>query len=940
MRNKILLFLTAAIVLVGCKSTSDDNNFELWYNQPATIWEEALPIGNGNIGAMIFGNPQCEHLQFNEETLWDSGPRDYNKKEAWRNLDKIRTLLFEGKQREAERFSMETFMGRVSYEETFERDRKLWADSIVNLNFVKEAIQMEFDDSQWPTMSINYKSVWEENGLPDLNGSVLFRRNITIPATWTDKEVTFQMGHIKDEDYTYINGKLIGYTYNPNGNRVYRIPANTFKTGENTIAVLINNYVSTGGFNGVRRDPQKMNLQAEVKNSEIVIVDGDWKYKVIDDYPPYYPQFQANYQPFGDLKIEFEGHDNYSNYRRNINLNDALANVSYKVGNVTYYREMLASNPDNLIAIKLWADKKGSINFATSFSSPHKNYITRKSGENSIAIDVKVDNGEMRGTAVIVVENSGGDILVNDDNIKIINADEATIKLIAATNYVSYKEISANEKEIAENRIKEINKLSYSQIKETHLEDYKKYFDRFTINLGDKSKRNIPTDQRIINYEKEVDNDLAALYVQYARYLMLSSGREGTKPANLQGIWNDKLFPPWGSKYTSNINIEMNYWPVEPLNIAECHYSLFDMIDEIAINGAITAKEYYNANGWLSHHNTDQWRGTAPINNSNHGIWVTGGAWLSIHLWEHFLYSRDIVFLKNRAYPLMKGAAEFFVDFLIEDPKTGYLISTPSNSPETGGLVAGPTMDHQIIRELYKNVIEASEILNIDSDFANILKEQYSRIAPNQIGKHGQLQEWMEDKDDPNNKHRHVSHLWGMHPGKDINWIDSPDIMDAARQSLIFRGDDGTGWSLAWKINFWARFLDGEHAHDLFKLLFSNALDPERTGGGSYPNLFDSHPPFQIDGNFGGAAGVIEMIMQSHMGVIDLLPAIPQAWKDGSISGLRARGGFEIDMDWKNSKPQYVKVLSNAGELLKIKHNDTIIEIETKKGEEYIFNNW
>lgn len=936
MQKTSLVSLFLLISLLGCKNNESNNKFELWYNSPATIWEEALPIGNGSLGAMIFGTPECEHLQFNEETLWDSYPRDYNKKDAWKNLDKIRTLLFEGKQREAEKLSMETFMGRVSYEESFEKDRKIWADSIVNLEIVKQAIKEDFNDSQWATMSINYKSVWEEKGHPNLNGSVLFRRKITIPENWENREVTFQMGHIKDEDYTYINGKLIGYTYEPNGNRVYKIPANTFNTGENTIAVLINNYVSTGGFNGVRKEPQKMNLQAKMQHSDTVIVDGDWKYKIIDDYPPYYPQFQASYQPFGDLKIEFEGHENYSNYRRNIDLNNALANVSYKIGNTTFHREMLASNPDNLIAIKISADKKNAVSFKTTFSSAHRNYVVRKIGVNAIALDVKVDNGEMRGTSAIIIENIGGEIVVENDYIKINNADEAIIKLVAATNYVNHKDISANEKAIIEAKISKASSIDYSSIKERHLQDYKQYYDRFDIDLGGKEKRNIPTNERIINYEKEVDNDLAALYVQYARYLMLSSGRDGSKPANLQGIWNDKLFPPWGSKYTTNINVEMNYWPVEPLNIAECHSSLFDMIEEVAENGKITAKEYYNANGWVLHHNTDQWRGTSPINSSNHGIWVTGGAWLSTHLWEHFLYSRDTTFLRERAYPLMKGATEFFIDFLVKDPKTGYLISTPSNSPENGGLVAGPTMDHQIIRELYKDVIEATEVLNIDNDFTVILKKQYSQIAPNQIGKYGQLQEWMEDKDNTDNKHRHVSHLWGMHPGKDINWRDSPEMMEAARQSLIYRGDDGTGWSLAWKINFWARFLDGEHAHNLFKLLFSNALDPERTGGGSYPNLFDAHPPFQIDGNFGGAAGAIEMIMQSHMGIIDLLPAIPQAWRDGKISGLRARGGFEIDMNWKNSKTEYVKVTSKAGGKLRIKHKEKIIEIDTDKGGEYV----
>jgi alpha-L-fucosidase 2 len=395
--------------------------------------------------------------------------------------------------------------------------------------------------------------------------------------------------------------------------------------------------------------------------------------------------------------------------------------------------------------------------------------------------------------------------------------------------------------------------------------------------------------------------------------------------------------PPWGSKYTTNINTEMNLWGAEMLNLPECHEPLFRLTEEVATEGRKTAKAHYNASGWVLHHNTDLWRGTAPINASNHGIWVTGGAWLCHHLWEHYLYSQDREFLKTTAWPLIRESARFFVDFLTEDPKSGYLISTPSNSPETGGLVAGPTMDHAIIRSLFKIVVQCSEILDTDAEFAAMARQKLEKLAPYRIGKHGQLQEWLEDKDDINNKHRHVSHLWTIHPGSEITFDHTPELMKAARQSLIYRGDAGTGWSLAWKINFWARFQDGPHAFKMVNMLLAPANDPTReTSGGSYPNLFDAHPPFQIDGNFGGGAGIMEMLMQSHQGYIHLLPALPEEWKNGRIRGLRARGGFEIDFAWENGKVTSLKATSLAGQPLRLLVNGNRVDRELKKGEAFI----
>ncbi len=473
-----------------------------------------------------------------------------------------------------------------------------------------------------------------------------------------------------------------------------------------------------------------------------------------------------------------------------------------------------------------------------------------------------------------------------------------------------------------------------------HLSDYQKLYNRFAIVLPNSAASARPTDERLSQFKKNPDDPaLLALYVQFARYLLISSSRPGSHPANLQGKWNHKLNPSWDSKYTVNINTEMNYWPVEMTNLSECHEPLFRMVKDVSETGAEVAKEHYGAKGWVVHHNTDVWRGAAPINASNHGIWVTGGAWLSLHLWEHYRFTQDKAFLQNTAYPLMKGAAEFFLDFLVKDPKTGQLVSSPSNSPENGGLVAGPTMDHQIIRALFKACIETAGILNTDDAFAKKLSETSKQIAPNHIGRHGQLQEWMTDIDDTTSHHRHVSHLWGVYPGEEITPSATPGLLKAAMKSLNYRGDDGTGWSLAWKINYWARFLDGEHAYTMIRKLFNPVYDAgqKMSGGGSYPNLFDAHPPFQIDGNFGGAAGILEILVQSHLGEITILPALPKALPDGRVSGLCTRGGFEMDMEWKKGRLTGLTVRSKAGNACKLRYGGKTVSIPTSKGKSYHF---
>jgi alpha-L-fucosidase 2 len=547
--------------------------------------------------------------------------------------------------------------------------------------------------------------------------------------------------------------------------------------------------------------------------------------------------------------------------------------------------------------------------------------------------------------ARLKVTHDGGTLIQQDKLINVSHANSATFKLVAATSFVNYKDISANPSDRCEKYLNKLNGKSYQDLKNRHIEDHRKFFSRVSLDLGESAISYRPTDERLYSFKQDKDPSLVSLLFQYGRYLLISSSRLGTQPANLQGIWNHHLSPPWDSKYTININTEMNYWPAEITNLSELTDPLIGMVEDLAITGQNVAKEHYNLKGWVAHHNTDLWRGAAPINNANHGIWVTGGAWLSQHLWWHYQFTGDEDYLKNRAYPVLKEASRFFADYLVPDTDNSeWLVSGPSNSPEIGGLVMAPTMDHQIIRNLFDNTIEASEILNTDPEFREILKEKRSRIAPNQIGQYGQLQEWLIDKDDPKNQHRHVSHLWGLHPGNEIHPLTTPALAEACKVTLSQRGDGGTGWSRAWKINFWARLLDGDHAF----LLLENLMVPSRTNevnmrdrGGLYINLFDAHPPFQIDGNFGATSGITEMLLQSHLRddngdfYQDLLPALPSSLFSGKVSGIKGRGGFEFSISWQEGKLALVRVTSLLGNKLHLRYKGKLVTLETVKGETY-----
>lgn len=771
--SRIYFFTVTACLVVaalGAHAAKSKASLALWYEKPATKWVEALPVGNGYMGAMVFGGVDKERIQFNEGTLWQGHPQDYSHVGAAESLAEIRRLLFEGDQRRAQALAMDKFM--------------------------------------------------------------------SVPLR------------------------------------------------------------------------------------------------------------QMPYQPFGDLHLEFNLGANCSDYMRTLDLASATAITEFSVGEKHYRREVFASYPDRVVVVRLTASQPGSVSFKAWLTSPHTKIESLALDQTTLALRgqpadcVFEKSGEppvgsvLRFEARLQAIIAKGSIQAEGNVLKVENADSVTLLLAAATSYVDFEETDGDPVAACGNTIAAAMTKAPADLYRAHLGDYQSLFRRVSFEL-DGTSPDVPTDERIRRCAQTPDVGLEALLFHFGRYLLIACSRAGGQPANLQGIWNDELAPPWDCKYTININTEMNYWPAEPANLAECTAPLFDALDEVAQSGTRVAKAHYGCRGWVCHHNFDLWRGTAPINHSDHGLWPMGGAWLCQNLWWRYEFSGDHTFLAERAYPLIKGAALFFTDYLVEDPrnKSRWLISGPSNSPEQGGLVMGPTMDHQIIRDLLANAITAAKVLGVDEDLQTQWGNIRTRIAPNQIGHYGQLQEWLEDKDDPKNEHRHVSHLWGLCPGSEIN-ENTPELLDAARRSLIFRGDGGTGWSMAWKVNLWARLGDGDHAHLMLGRMLNlvEGVGKEYEHGGVYPNLFDAHPPFQIDGNLGACAGIIEMLLQSHVGYIHLLPALPSAWRSGRITGLRARGGYEIDIAWADAKLTSARILSVNGGTTELRYGDERLPVTLGEG--------